>query len=410
MSLNKNIAYLLGGTGIAQIFTFAISPLLTRLYTPKDFGILGTVLAASSIIAVVAHLRLNLAIALSSSVEKAKVILKLSMILTLLISFFSSLGIYVYSQIMGNQDYTWLIVSFIFLFSVLNSNIDILNYWQSYRLRHKESARNSVIRSITTGVFQTALSIFTPLGLIIGGLIGASASVFMYIKEIFKVGENKIEAPVGFKVIRETLKDNSSFPLYSMPQGLLASGSLNAVPIILGSAFGIVVAGQYWLAYRILLAPIALLGGAYRQVLHPVFSNIDALTIEKVKTAKQHTVYFFILLIPIMFFCFLFLEKIFTFIFGKDWSQAGTFASWLVLCFSLDIIKVPSISIIHALKLHKKFLIFEIVLGISRVSSLLLSLKLNDPTLSIIIFTFVNLISTFLLIYLVLYSWIKLRV
>lgn len=410
MILKKNIVYLLGGTGIAQVFTFAISPILTRLYTPKDFGILGVVLAASSIIAVVAHLRLNLAIALASSIEKAKIILKLSMILTLMISFFSSLGIYIYSQIAGNQDYTWLIIGFIFLFSVLNSNIDILNYWQSYRGRHKQSARNSVIRSTTTGIFQIVFSMFTPLGLIIGGLVGASASVFMYIKEIFKVGENKIQAHVNLKIIKDTMKENKSFPLYSMPQGLLASASLNAVPIILGSAFGIVVAGQYWLAYRILLAPIALLGGAYRQVLHPVFSNINTLTKVKVETAKKHTVYFFILLIPIMLFCFIFLEKIFTFIFGKDWSQAGAFASWLVLCFSLDIIKVPSISIIHALKLHKKFLIFEIFLGFFRVLSLFFSLQFNDPTLSIVIFTSINLILTFILIYLVLYRWVRLRV
>lgn len=407
MNLKRNIVYLLGGTGIAQVFTFAISPLLTRLYTPKDFGVLGVVLAASSIIAVVAHLRLNLAIALASTANEAKIIMKSSMILTWVISLFSSLGLYIYSQMTGNQDYTWFIICFIFLFAILNSNIDILNYWQSYRGRHKESARNSVIRSTTTGIFQIILSVFTPLGLVIGGLVGASVSIFMYIREIFKVGENKIHAPVGFNVIKDTIKSNRNFPLYSMPQGLLASASLNAVPIILGSAFGIMVAGQYWLAYRMLLAPIALLGGAYRQVLHPIFSNMDTPTKAKIKTAKQHTMYFFVLLVPVMIFCFIFLETIFTFIFGKEWSQAGIFASWLVLCFSLDIIKVPSTSMIHALKLHKKFLIFEIFLGFLRVSSLFFSLKFNDPTLSIIIFTLINLLLTLVLIYLVIYKWTK---
>lgn len=405
MSLKRNIVYLLGGTGIAQVFTFAISPLLTRLYTPKDFGVLGVVLAASSIIAVVAHLRLNLAIALASTANEAKVIMKSSMILTWVISLFSSLGLYIYSQITGNQDYTGLIICFIFLFAILNSNVDILNYWQSYRGRHKESARNSVIRSTTTGIFQILLSMLTPLGLVIGGLVGALASIFMYIRDIFKVGENKIQAPVGFKVIKDTIKSNRSFPLYSMPQGLLASASLNAVPIILGSAFGIMVAGQYWLAYRMLLAPIALLGGAYRQVLHPIFSNMDTPTKAKIKTAKQHTMYFFVLLVPVMIFCFIFLETIFTVIFGKEWSQAGIFAGWLVLCFSLDIIKVPCVTIIHALKLHKNFLVFEIILGITRVSSLLYSLQFNSPELSIIIFTIMNLFLTIIFIYLVLNRW-----
>lgn len=407
MSIRRNIAFLLGGTGIAQVFTFAVSPVLTRLYTPKDFGVLGVILAVSSIIAVVAHFRLNLAIALAASLEQAKVILKSSIIITFIVCALLSCSTYIYGQVVGDQHYTILITFLIFIFSLLNSNIDLLNYWQSYRNRHKESARNSVIRSISTGIFQIVLNSFTSLGLILGAIIGASASIFMYVREIYKVGESRITAPINLKIIKETVKEYKTFPLYSMPQGFLASASLNAVPIVLGSVFGIAVAGQYWLAYRILLAPIALLGGAYRQVLHPLFSNVKTPIQIKLQAAKTHTLYFFMLLIPVMFLCFLYLEDIFKLIFGVGWTQAGSFAGWLILCFSLDIAKIPSISIIHALKLHKKFLIFEFILGLSRLLTLLYSLNYQDPYISIIVFSITSFVLTLALIFLVFYKWAR---
>lgn len=292
MSIKKNIAFLLGGTALAQIFTFAISPILTRLYTPNDFGVLGIVLSASSIIAVTAHLRLNLAIALAFSVEKAKVILKIAVILSLVICFLACFGIYAYAIISENTHYSFLIICLIFIVALLNTNIDTLNYWQSYRQRFKESAQRSVIRSLTTGIFQIVLSVITPLGLIFGVIIGAFSAIVLYVREIYKANENKIKAPVTLKIIKSNIIKYQTFPLYSMPQGLLASASLNAVPILLSSAYGIGVAGQYWLAYRILLAPIALFGGAYRQVLHPILSNTQTSLDQKLKLLKSIHFYF----------------------------------------------------------------------------------------------------------------------
>lgn len=405
MSTKRNIAFLLGGTGVAQVFTFAVSPILTRLYTPKDFGVLGVVLAASSIIAVVAHFRLNLAIALAASLEQAKVILKSSITITFFVCFLLSFGTYIYGQIVGDQHYTILITCLIFIFSLLNSNIDLLNYWQSYRNRHKESARNSVIRSLNTGIFQMLLSGFTSLGLVFGAIIGASASIFMYIREIYKVGENEIIAPINFKVIKETVREYKTFPLYSMPQGFLASASQNAVPIILSSGFGVAVAGQYWLAYRILAAPVALLGGAYRQVLHPIISSPSISFQVKVGIARKHTLYFLIFIIPIIILIFLFSQSIFLVIFGKNWGQAGIFASWLAFSFCLDIAKVPSVCLIHSLKLHKSFLIYESMLGVFRVLALFFGLYYKDPVVAVILFTMVSLVFVFVLMYLALFRW-----
>ena len=37
----KDILILVGGTGFAQVISFLLTPVLTRIYSPKEYGILG---------------------------------------------------------------------------------------------------------------------------------------------------------------------------------------------------------------------------------------------------------------------------------------------------------------------------------------------------------------------------------
>ena len=49
----RNVITLMTGTGVAQLIPIAVSPILTRIYSPADFGGLALCLALSSISAVV---------------------------------------------------------------------------------------------------------------------------------------------------------------------------------------------------------------------------------------------------------------------------------------------------------------------------------------------------------------------
>jgi len=58
----KNVLTLMAGTTIAQAIPIAISPILTRLYTPEEFGLFALFLAIVSIFGVVATMRYEMAI------------------------------------------------------------------------------------------------------------------------------------------------------------------------------------------------------------------------------------------------------------------------------------------------------------------------------------------------------------
>ena len=48
-SFTKNVLTLMTGTTVAQAIPIAISPILTRIYTPSDFGLLALFIAITAI-------------------------------------------------------------------------------------------------------------------------------------------------------------------------------------------------------------------------------------------------------------------------------------------------------------------------------------------------------------------------
>ena len=83
---SRNVLTLMTGTTIAQAIPIAISPILTRLYTPEDFGVVGLFGAISGIFGAIATGKYELAIMLPKKDEDAINIFALGFILTSLIS------------------------------------------------------------------------------------------------------------------------------------------------------------------------------------------------------------------------------------------------------------------------------------------------------------------------------------
>ena len=61
---SKNVLTLMTGTTIAQAIPIAISPILTRIYTPEDFGVFALYLSIVSILVVFTTGQYDLAIML----------------------------------------------------------------------------------------------------------------------------------------------------------------------------------------------------------------------------------------------------------------------------------------------------------------------------------------------------------
>ena len=70
---SKNVLTLMTGATIAQAIPIAISPILTRIYTPEDFGIFALFIAITTIFGTIANGRYELAIMLPKNIMPLKV-------------------------------------------------------------------------------------------------------------------------------------------------------------------------------------------------------------------------------------------------------------------------------------------------------------------------------------------------
>ena len=83
---NRNVLTLMTGTTIAQAIPIAITPILTRIYTPEDFGVFALFIAIASIFGTIVNGRYELAIMLTRKDEDAINIFALGFIITFVIS------------------------------------------------------------------------------------------------------------------------------------------------------------------------------------------------------------------------------------------------------------------------------------------------------------------------------------
>ena len=118
---SKNVLTLMTGTTIAQAIPIAISPILTRIYTPEDFGKYALFLSLVMIAMSITTLRYEQAFMLPAKSKDAFALLKGSMIILPLMTVILTLLLIAFNNI--TKFDTWMIVGFsisIFFFGFVN--------------------------------------------------------------------------------------------------------------------------------------------------------------------------------------------------------------------------------------------------------------------------------------------------
>ncbi len=340
----RGFTTLLFGSGLAQVIAIAALPVLGRLYDPASFGQLGALMATVSLAAAISHCRFQLAIPVTKMDDEARSLLWLTCGLSLILSLPLVLML---SAIVGQRPDGLSIGAFIALAAAatfLTAQIDIFSYWRSRAGRFGVSARNALSRNVVTVVFQICLASVTGLGLVAGVMIGALSAACLGWFDAVRHGMRPFQPPPIHSLI-EVARKFSHFALFGVPQGWLAAISWNAMPLLLLRFDTMTTAGQYWIAYRLLLAPVTLFGSAYRQAMLPFFSRTTVSAARN--SARQHAVLLFAAGLTPMILLLNFGQPIFEFVVGPKWSQAGVLAGLLAIGIFADALKVPAICLLQ---------------------------------------------------------------
>ncbi|EOW9238019.1 lipopolysaccharide biosynthesis protein [Vibrio cholerae] len=333
-SFSKNVLTLMTGTGIAQAIPIAIIPILTRIFSPEDFGLLALYAACVSILGVVATGRYEIAIMLPKDDEDARLLLQLSMLVALFFSFLISIPISIWNaqiaRFLGNEDIAvWL---YLIPVSVLFTGIyQALTYWNNRQKKFINTAVSRVNQSLFQGFAQTSLGFLQVSGgLICGQFVGiVSGSIYLLKKDRnYKslIRKSKINS-----IQKQGIKYHK-FPTYGVWGALCDAGAVQMPVILLTKFYSNSVTGMFSLTFRVLNMPTSIISSAIAQVLFQKVVEISQTEPEKLNIyIIKMFLLLFIIYFPAVPVLFIWGESLFSIIFGNEWSQAGVYAGYLVI-------------------------------------------------------------------------------
>ncbi len=366
---NRNSLVLVSGTTIAQLLPIIVSPILTRLYSPEDFGVLALFMSLSMILSLLATGRYELSLILPKKDSEAFNLLNLIFIIAIIFSLFLLLAILLFHDFFVGvlkEPNISLWLYFLPLTVFFLGGYTALTFYHTRLKNYKIISTYKVARSFTMASVQTGLFFLRngTLALVLGYILAQIIGFLGLLKKVFI--KNKQLKFNKLKVIA-LAKRYKKFPFMTLPSSLLNKLSSEMPNLLITPLFSSTILGFYSLGYRILTAPSTFIGVSISQVF------MQSATEEMHKTGKSSRVFIStlkkLLVIGIPFFLVLYFtaEPVFGFVFGKEWTIAGTYAKILTPFLFTRFVASPLSAVLYVFEKH------EILIG-SQITIFLLSI------------------------------------
>ncbi len=345
-SFIRNAITLVSSTVVAQALPILTAPILTRIYSPDDYGTLGIYMSVSGLFGVFATLGYSNAIMIVKDDEEAislTTVCFYNSILIAAISLLLTIGLKNYVIVHFQAEklagaYLFFIPMTIFLTGVNTT----LSVWANRKLKYKRLA----ISRIGTSLFTPILSIV--LGLIYKNFFGLFAGLIggQLIFTLFLWGQSKKEDKfrlnkLDFISVKAYYLKHRNFFLYSLPADFVNNFTNQAPVFVLSSMAGMSVVGQFNMSSRMLAVPSFLIsssiGDVFKQRASADFHQLGTCRPIFIKTFKT----LLIISIPLFGLLFLFGPEIFALAFGERWRQAGSMSRVMVLMYFLRFVISP---------------------------------------------------------------------
>ena len=341
----RSVLTVMSGTVIAQAVPVLASPVLTRLYTPADFGVFALFLATAAVFGTLATGRYELAVMLPEDNATALSVVRLCLLVTLAVTGLSLGAATLFGSLIGSwfENDGLRLWALLVPVSVLLTGVQqTFNHWSNRGKRFRRVARSRVAQSFTAAMTIIAIGSFQggPAGLIVGYLSGQTVAVVWIVVTAYR-GEIRqlLDAPrVGARRIASRYRD---FPRFMGPAALLGVVSSQLPVLLLTSFFGATVAGFVSLSQRVIRLPISVVAQSIGEVFRQRASE------DYVRRGECRGVFLGTLknlgLIATLPFGTLAVAApwLFAFVFGEEWRTAGEYAQIFAAMYFLQFIVSP---------------------------------------------------------------------
>lgn len=395
-ALAKGVVAIAMGAGAGQIIVLLASPLITRLYSPDEFGILAVYTGLLGMVTTVASLRYQLAIVLPRTDGSAANVLALALIILAGTVIVSGLFVAVYGETIGAWTNAQGLVAYLWLLPIgigLAGAYQIFNYWAIRKQEFHAIARTKVQQSAGMVGVQTLAGIFQagPLGLIIGQILGQAVGLTRLVRSALS-GHRHLLARIKKQRVLQKAHRYRDFPIYLSLAGILNKFG-SQMPLILFSAlYSPAIAGLYLLANRITGRPAGLLSQSIRQVF--LSGAATAYREGRLATLTYKT---FCGLTRIGFAPIVFLgiiaPELFSLLFGAQWTEAGRYVQWMVPWLIASFIASPLTTLNVVLERQIFGLFFQATLLAAKLGGMMIGAAIGGPLATVACYSIASAIS-----------------
>ena len=253
-----------------MVIPVVAAPVLTRLYTPQDYGIFALYVSLVSVLSVPISANYDSAVMLPEQDGDALNLVALCLVIALLLSTVLLLVLWPLTgritTLLGNRHiaaYLHLVPLMAFMLGVYQA----LSFWANRKRQFRWLAANKIAESLATPLLSVFLGLCS-LG--VGGLIwallsGKAVAVSMLARRIWQE-KRKERVPLKRALMLEQGRKYCDFPVYSAPASFLDVVALQIPVLLLTKSFGPTVVGLFALTTRVAGAPMALIAGCVAQV------------------------------------------------------------------------------------------------------------------------------------------------
>lgn len=401
----KNVFSLFKGSFLSQLIPLLLSPILTRLYSPSEFGILAVFTSISIVLGSVINGRYEQALVLVKSQSEARLVTGLSLTISLVTSSILCV-IFIFS---GSSIMRLLSISelgfWFYLIPLVVFATGVFNTYNYYQLRQKQFgyiSNSEIYKSLSLTSIQLLFPFFKSgfEGLLIGKIFSSLVAPFYLIKKT-----NLSFHLLSISKMRVMAKRYIDFPKYTNSSILLNNLSVNTIFILIPILYSSSILGLYSLTMKVMGAPFAFLGNSINQAFLEHISHKKNERGKAFLMTKRILIQLSILSIVSFGLTAFFMEDLFAFVFGEEWRLSGKYAVCLVPYFILKFIVSPLTSIHTAFEKQKLGFKLQLLMFALSIISILLAF-INHWTF----INYLHLFSTLLSVFYVLRMIIILRI
>jgi O-antigen/teichoic acid export membrane protein len=375
----KNVSLLTGATFFSQALGALTLPLLTRVYSPTDFGVFAIYSSILGIFAVIACLRYDLAISIVSEDSDAANLTLLSILVAIIASivfFLFAEPLHRYSTLLLksnsnlNFKYFWAVASAMFLVGASSA----VQAWTARRGRYSSISVGRMSQAIGGAIVNISFGFAkpSPQGLIYGHMAYSGLGIAGLARNIFRFDREYFIGTTTFSILK-VAKKNWRLPIFSVPEALFNAASWHAPVLLMISHVSTSELGQLMLATRVVGLPMTLIGASVSQVYLAEapsrLKNGDLRLFARKTVLSLAKVGFLPLLMVALISPFAF-----PYLFGVTWQRAGMIMLWIVPWYMMQFICTPVASTLHILNEFRLAMLLQFVGLIVRVGFVLFAI------------------------------------